>query len=408
LLNLLSLKDPFLPHSHFHFINIIYTLILYSKKKNKDAYFLLFSTIILGSSVILDIISDRGFIQLPRTVGFVFILFHSTVGLILVNRFVRMKEELKEVNSKLEEKVLLRTNELSVSLNEVNELKLKQDADYFLINLLVDPLSINLNNSKNVSSEIHVNQKKKFDFRKRNYQIGGDLCLCQNIKINGKNFTFFVNADAMGKSIQGAGGALVLGVLLRTILTRSKNIIINFSIEKWMENLFNELQNTFESFDGSMLISAFIGLIDDYSGKLTYINAENPGTVLYRDNNAFFLDTSSLSRKFGTPDNIFSPGSIQLKCSDILICGSDGRDDILLEKGNKLSMNQDENLFLKKVEESKGQLFSLVYNIMKTGELTDDFSLIKIQYKSPFYNINEDLYPKQSLNFEEKELTYSL
>jgi hypothetical protein len=362
---------------------ILYMLFLYTFKKRKDALALLLVTLILGTSVILDIMIDRGMLQLPRTAGYVFIFFHIVVGFILANRLIRMKKEVEELNLNLEDKIKVRTSELNKSLQEIKELKLKQDADYFLTTLLVNPLQRDENKSKNVKSETYTNQKKKFDFKNKTYQIGGDISICDNIKINGRQYTIVLNGDAMGKSIQGAGGAIVLGILFRTILNRSKDIVISQTSEKWLEGVFLEMQRAFESFGGSMFASTFIGLIDDFSGIFYYINAEHPGIVLYRDGKACFLEHSNVTRKLGTPENQLQVHCFQLKDNDIVFAGSDGRDDLLLYENGSSSYNQDENLFLKQIEESNGHLFTLVYNIMEKGEITDDLSILKLQYFSP-------------------------
>lgn len=48
-----------------------------------------------------------------------------------------------------------------------------------------------------------------------------------------------------------------------------------------------------------MLISMVIGLVDEATGLMYYINAEHPSMALYRDGEARFLDTDIL-RKLGT------------------------------------------------------------------------------------------------------------
>jgi hypothetical protein len=49
-----------------------------------------------------------------------------------------------------------------------------------------------------------------------------------------------------------------------------------------------------------MLVSSVIGLIDDSSGLLYYINAEHPSLVLYRDGKAEFIDSNlEIFRKIG-------------------------------------------------------------------------------------------------------------
>ncbi len=362
---------------------ILHMLFLHTFKKRKNAQSLLLVTLILGTSVVLDIMIDRNMLQLPRTSGYVFIFFHIVVGFILANRLIQMKKEVEELNLNLEDKIKVRTKELNNSLQEIRELKFKQDADYFLTTLLVNPLQKDENKSKNVKSETYTNQKKKFDFKNKTYQIGGDISICDNIKINGRQYTIVLNGDAMGKSIQGAGGAIVLGILFRTILNRSKDIVINQTSEKWLEGVFLEMQRAFESFGGSMFVSTFIGLIDDFSGMFYYINAEHPGIVLYRDGKACFLEHSNVTRKLGTPENQLQVHCFQLRDSDIVFAGSDGRDDLLIYENGSSSYNQDENLFLKQIEESNGHLYTLVYNIMEKGEITDDLSILKLQYFTP-------------------------
>jgi serine phosphatase RsbU (regulator of sigma subunit) len=48
-----------------------------------------------------------------------------------------------------------------------------------------------------------------------------------------------------------------------------------------------------------MLASAVIGLVDDESGLLYYINAEHPFVVLYRDGRASFIDKELQLWKLG-------------------------------------------------------------------------------------------------------------
>lgn len=69
----------------------------------------------------------------------------------------------------------------------------------------------------------------------------------------------------MGKSIQGAGGALVLGVVFKSILSRARLFSTKETVfpERWLKVAFQELQSVFESFDGSMMISVVMGLIDN-------------------------------------------------------------------------------------------------------------------------------------------------
>lgn len=71
-----------------------------------------------------------------------------------------------------------------------------------------------------------------------------------------------------------------------------------------------------------------------------------------------------------------------LEKGDTIIVGSDGRDDIFLgvdQDGTPL-INEDECQFLRRVEESGGDLELLVQGLESYGELTDDLSIVKLTY----------------------------
>lgn len=276
--------------------------------------------------------------------------------------------------------------DLEQSLAEVRKLKEEQDGDYFLTSLLQAPLATNYARSEKFSVEFFLDQKKKFKFRKYEKELGGDINMAHSIKLQGKSFIFFLNGDAMGKSIQGAGGALVLGSVLLSIIERTK---MSHSVqqqypERWLKNTFVELHKVFESFDGSMLMSVNMGLIDESTGTLYSINAEHPEMVLYRDKVASFVKTGDIFRKLGTlgvAGKLFVHVT-RLYPGDVIFLGSDGRDDLLLgfDENNVRIINEDETLFLKLVEESQGNLEVLPQKIKASGEVTDDFSILKISY----------------------------
>ncbi|EMP05441.1 stage II sporulation protein E domain protein [Leptospira interrogans serovar Pyrogenes str. 200701872] len=97
-----------------------------------------------------------------------------------------------------------------------------------------------------IKTEFYTKQKKSFEFKNRTYEIGGDILISGNVKLCGKKYVVFVNGDAMGKSIQGAGGALVLGTVFNTILTRSSiSLYQNKQPEKWLEEAFFRTSKNF-------------------------------------------------------------------------------------------------------------------------------------------------------------------
>lgn len=296
----------------------------------------------------------------------------------------------------MELKVAQRTEELNKTLQEVQALKIAQDGDYYLTSILLNPLQPNNNSSAKVKTDFFIEQKKKFSFRKWNSQIGGDICITDTILLNGKEYTVFINGDAMGKSIQGAGGALVLGVVFNAGLIRSK--IEKFQKtypEIWLKERFLDLHNVFLSFEGSMYISICLGLIDNTTGVLYYVNAEHPWTVLYRDGKASFLEQELSLRKIGTPDQedqlyirIFN-----LMPGDVIITGSDGRDDLVLRNQDGVEfIQEDEQQFLMRVEEGDGKLSRIAQRVKETGALMDDFSLLRISFDE---SLTETELPKE-------------
>lgn len=316
-------------------------------------------------------------------IGFLTVSFNS-----MVSSIRSAKEKLQQYADHLEEKVKERTAELSETLRVVQDLKHQQDGDYFLTSLLIKPLSRNLARSKHVEVEFLMEQKKKFEFRKWKEEIGGDLCSAHSVQLQGKDYTVFINADAMGKSMQGAGGALVLGAVFESIMERTHTmpVLRDQSPERWIKNAFQELQTVFESFDGSMLVSMVLGLIDDETGLLYYVNVEHPWTVLYRNGKAEFIEQEHMFHKLGVTGmgGQIHVHTFQLLPEDIIIAGSDGRDDLLIgtDEGGERIINEDELLFLKVVDSGQGRLSGIRSNLEELGALTDDLSLIRIAYRS--------------------------
>ena len=357
------------------------------KHKNRDAMYLLLGILFLMLSAIHDIFAAQSIINTPHIARYAFTIFILGIAGVLANRFVRVHREVEELNQSLEHKVEVRTRELQRTLNEVRALKVQQDGDYFLTSLLIKPLGGNFAKSENVDIDILVRQKKRFHFRRWNSEIGGDLCTAHTIELRGHTYTAFLNGDAMGKSMQGAGGALVLGVVFKSVITRTaySSISNTKSPERWLKDCFTELQNIFVSFDGSMLISAVLGLVDDKTGLVYYINAEHPWVVLYRERQASFIENELLLRKIGLEglEGHLRVNTFQMKPDDVLIVGSDGRDDVALgmnERGVRI-INEDEYQFLRRVEEGGGDLERIEQAITSVGELTDDFTLVRIGFR---------------------------
>jgi serine phosphatase RsbU (regulator of sigma subunit) len=283
-------------------------------------------------------------------------------------------------------KIEIKNTEIEAQIKRINELKTQQDGDYFLTSQLLHPLALNEAEPSRVRVDFLTEQKKKFQFRQWHSEIGGDISSANTVYLRNKRYVAFMNGDAMGKSIQGAGGALVLGTVFKSFLHRTQNDEMSRFMfpEQWLRDCYEELHHVMISFDGRMLVSAVIGLIDEDSGFLYYINAEHPWIAVLRNGVANFIEEELTLRKLGMPENdeLFRVKTFRLQKGDVIFAGSDGRDDISLgrdEMGNSM-INQDETMFLRFIEKTGGDLHQIREELQKAGEITDDLSLVRIVF----------------------------
>lgn len=362
----------------------IWLLAVHIRKGSTDAMAILAGTLILLAAATNDILVDRNLVVMPRLAGFAFAVFLLSMATVLANKFVRVSEQVEDYAEHLEQKVEERTKDVMESRERIQALKIAQDADYFLTSLLLHPLGVNRAAPGNVGISFLTKQKKEFLFKNRPGEIGGDICIADTVELQGETYTAFVNADAMGKSLQGAGGVLVLGSLFRAIVERTKSMQMfqDYSPERWIKSAVEELHRVFTAFDGSMMVSLFLGLVHEKSGSLYFVIAEHPMPVLYRNRTASFLEAPDIASKLGSPMGYgeLRIAVVTLEPGDIIIGGSDGRDDLLIGAGE---MNADESLFLKNVERGDGELFSIYESIRGGGQIVDDLSLVRIQFAPP-------------------------
>ena len=301
-------------------------------------------------------------------------IFNDLTGELQANRVLLRKVE--ALSREMEEQVL-----------STSKMKFEQDGDYFLTAQLIKPLARSSVRSDRVSVDLFVRQKKQFRFKRWDEQLGGDLCVAHSLQLRGRSCTVFLNADAMGKSMQGAGGVLVLGSLFEANIERSKLSldVQNQPPELWIKHSFVELQRVFETFESTMFISLVLGVIDDQTGTLYYVNAEHPGIVLYRDKKATFIESGMPLQKIGFPGVSHRSVKIQvfpMEPGDVIFSGSDGRDDLHIGIGadGERIINEDDDLFLNLIELAGGELKKLIDTIDRIGEITDDLSIIRVGY----------------------------
>lgn len=288
--------------------------------------------------------------------------------------------EIQEANENLEQKVVVRTKDLNRALADITSLKEIQEGDYLLTDLLIRPLSGHAYGVGRLQAEIFIEQKKKYNFKGKTGDIGGDYCLLSSLQFEDSDgeWLFFFNGDAMGKSTQGASGALICGVTLHSIFSRnSKRSRIPTKPGQYLSMVYHELNHIFSLFDSSMLMSAACGLIHAQTGTMYYFNCEHPWSVLLRDGKATFIENELTMRKLGMPMQAerLLVRRMQLNPGDTLVLGSDGRDDIEIAA----QIDSDETRFLEIVERSGGKLAEIVKIIDSYGRRTDDLSLMRIQ-----------------------------
>ena len=371
----------------FSFLAVLLVItIVRMVRMDRTAWVLFGGLMLLTSGTALDILSNKSITNLPPVMMYGFGGFVLSIAGLLSGRFVRLHKQVEDLNLNLEAKVEERTQQLSDALGHITELKVQQDGDYFLTALLIDPLQGDRNTSEAVVTKTYVNQKKHFHFKDWDSQLGGDLCITDTLILSDRRYVAFANGDAMGKSMQGAGGALVMGAMFNVALQRTRDEQSNryLSPEKWLSKAYLEMQSLFETFNGSMFVSVIMGLIDEAGGQLYFVNAEHPDPVLLRGRRAEFIENVAPLRKIGMPDQreFFSVRTLQLQPGDIVVSGSDGRDDILIgqDKEGRI-INEDDSLFLQHVERAVGHPQRIADSIQAAGNLIDDLSLLTIFHR---------------------------
>ena len=323
-----------------------------------------------------------------------------------------MYESIKTLNENLEQIVEIRTLELKNTLEEVQKLKQQQDGDYYLTSLLIEPFIQNIVEDELVNQsfghDFILKQKKEFVFRDKHKQIGGDFCTFRKITLKNKPYLFFINADAMGKSIQGAGGVLILTSILQSALERNALFEEEQNVlpELWLRQLFIEMQKTYEAFQGSMMLSLIMGLIDIQTNSLYFINAEHPYPALIRNDKLRIIKEKHFLRKIGTTiteGNLFI-NTIYLKKNDMFICGSDGKDDIVYDD----KINDDETLFFNILEKNQKNPYKTVEYLFNHAIIKDDLSVLWIEtkknnYLENNYNFYKNLREKIKHEYKQKK-----
>lgn len=300
----------------------------------------------------------------------------------LAEELQRRIKYIHDTNESLAALIAERTEDLREALSRVTRLEEMQQADYLLMSQLLHPLTASDLAVGKLQASFIAEQKKHYNFKGQSGEIGGDYTLFASLKFRDSRtpWLFFFNGDAMGKSSQGAAGALVCGVTLQSILSRAATGQVAAKPEAWLRSVFKELDNIFSMFKGSMSMTAVLGLVNAKNGQVLYINAEHPPLVLYRQGKAQYLDEKDRLRKLGGASALTAVKAqlVNLRRGDILLCGSDGKDDLEING----SIDSSEERFLRIVEKSHADLRKIDAALREAGRFTDDVSLVRIAFGS--------------------------
>ncbi len=310
---------------------------------------------------------------------------YNSVNL-LINSQKNVGTELQNYTTTLETMIKDKSSDLYKSNREIKTLKEQLGNNFVQTSYLLKPLVSNNVKSKTIDIQFLIKQKKQIQLQDgSSEQIGGDICSASTVYLQGKPFTIFLNANVQGSTITRAIGAVVLGAVLESILVSSQHLTsdTNAYPEQWINNNLSKIWKSFEKFNGLLIGTMVFGLIDDATGLIYLSNISHPKTVLYRNKRAFFMEDDVKTYQLGDTkmNGVIKIRVFQLEPTDVIIAGSSGRDDILIDKFNsRPALNKDKNAFLKRVEDGAGQLESIYTSIKKQGDPVEDVSLVRISY----------------------------
>ncbi|PKA14746.1 SpoIIE family protein phosphatase [Leptospira haakeii] len=359
---------------------IVYLWILFrcikARLTEQDGAGFLGSICFLLFSILLDIISARAWIVFPRSSEYSVLGFILFCSFRVSGRFVEMKNRLESWNEDLQEEVTLKTKELSESLMNVRSLKENQDGDYFLMSILQSSFQNSSRNFGDFEIETMVSQFKKFEFKSKPGEIGGDIICLEEILIGERKFLAILNVDAMGKSLQGATGALLSSSMFKSHIDSSASGF--YTPETWIVSLYRKIHGLFQGFDGNLYATGVLAVLDPENSCIFFLNAGHPISILLRNNISGFIETDT-SYKMGIPflKEIPKVYCISLKENDSILFGSDGREDLRSRTLNG-EIHSFSEPFLLEVSNTNADLVLLKNRMSEYGDYIDDLSLVRI------------------------------
>jgi hypothetical protein len=188
----------------------------------------------------------------------------------------------------------LATGNLKEKINSIFSLQQEYDTsaqflkgEYFIASILSEPTVKISENSDNFICNVFIEQKNSFTFNSKSRSLGGDFCITKKLyfPIEDKNYLFYCNGDATGKSLKGSIGALSAFIYFETTLSKK----IELKPKEFLEDLVNTLNQLFKIFSGNMYLSMSCGLISEETGELLYSVTGHPKNILYSESKVDYL-----------------------------------------------------------------------------------------------------------------------
>jgi len=102
-------------------------------QRKEDAIYMSFAMLIFGIGIIFDLMVIIGMINFPKIGNVLFMFFIFGLAIILAINIEFMEKNLKELNIKLEKKVLQKTEELNQSFENIKKLKSREDNLFYIL-----------------------------------------------------------------------------------------------------------------------------------------------------------------------------------------------------------------------------------------------------------------------------------
>lgn len=237
-------------------------------RKNPEARMLFISTVIIVLFAVNDALVARNYLQTPLMISYGFFLVVISISLILANRFVKLYNQVEDLNVNLESKVQLRTKELQYERNLLREKngQIERELEF----------------AKNIQIGLIPNEAPISGlafFYKPMDQVGGDYF----------DFVRYDNGD-VGIFISDVSGH---GLPAAFVATMVSGFVKQYGKETHDPAQFlSKLNKMIYGYTGGNFITAFYGIFNAENRTFRFCNAgHNPPYLIHKDSIRYLIHT---------------------------------------------------------------------------------------------------------------------